>query len=345
MTRRDALRRDCRACASTLLPPVGRARRRPAIRTGDPLRRAVCAGGFPDTVARILAQRLDARLGQSVIIDTAWCERRVAGGRADLAPAAPTSSCHRRVEFSITADLLELTYDPKGISCRWRWSGAHRCSWRLSSSANDLKGFLEYVKSQPGKVNYGSYGIGARHHLTVEAMKTALGLAWARAVQGDRPAGAASSAARSMRCSPPIRRFRASSGWTRQVVATNAAQRSSLAPISRDLRAGARFDFAPIVVCSHWPERLRASFRSRREIVAVTSRRRDAADGDCRIDPVGAGPDDYAKAIATRMRMGPSIKAAGISKSSGQRRMYLEADRTIAVPRERVCAVLTIRKC
>jgi tripartite-type tricarboxylate transporter receptor subunit TctC len=41
---------------------------------------------------------------------------------------------------------------------------------------NTLKEFIDYVKSHPGQVNYGSSGVGSAHHLSMEAMKAALGL-------------------------------------------------------------------------------------------------------------------------------------------------------------------------
>jgi tripartite-type tricarboxylate transporter receptor subunit TctC len=36
---------------------------------------------------------------------------------------------------------------------------------------NDLKGFLDYVRKNPGKLNYGSAGNGTSHHLAGELFK------------------------------------------------------------------------------------------------------------------------------------------------------------------------------
>jgi tripartite-type tricarboxylate transporter receptor subunit TctC len=39
-----------------------------------------------------------------------------------------------------------------------------------------LKEFIDYVKARPGEINYGSSGVGSAHHLSMEAMKSALQL-------------------------------------------------------------------------------------------------------------------------------------------------------------------------
>jgi tripartite-type tricarboxylate transporter receptor subunit TctC len=41
---------------------------------------------------------------------------------------------------------------------------------------HSLKEFVDYVRAHPNEVNYGSSGVGSVHHISMEALKSALGL-------------------------------------------------------------------------------------------------------------------------------------------------------------------------
>lgn len=138
-------------------------------------------GGLPDTVARIVAQRLTERLGQTVVVENR------AGGNGGIAANAMTSSPADGYTFLVTdASMLSvnpllfksLPYDAKKdfqavalVARAPLFLAAHP-----SMPVTTLKEFVDYVKARPGQVNYGSSGIGSTHHLSMEAMKAALGL-------------------------------------------------------------------------------------------------------------------------------------------------------------------------
>ena len=324
MNRRDALRRTAALAAATLLPSVVRGQA-PAGYPNRAIRFVVpyAPGGFPDTVARILAQRLDARLGQSVVIDNR------PGANGGVAAGVLTSAPADGYQFLVTDGSMfsinpliyaKLTYDPKKdfVPVALVARASLFMALHPKVPVNDLKGFLDHVKAQPGKVNYGSSGIGSTHHLTVEAMKAALGLEMVhvpfKGTGQAVPALVGGQVEMLFSAYPSLQGF-VKDGRVK-LIATNAAQRSSLAP---DLPAISElvpgFDFAPIVgvlAPAGTPTGIIQKLGA--EIVAVTKLpevvQQMATAG---IDPVGAGPDDYAKAIADEnARMAPAIKAAGM---------------------------------
>jgi tripartite-type tricarboxylate transporter receptor subunit TctC len=139
------------------------------------------AGGLPDTVARIIAQKLTERLNQSVVVENR------PGGNGAVAASAITSSPADGYTFLVTDGSMmsvnpllfkQITYDPKKdfepvvlLARAPLFLASHP-----SLPATNLKEFVDYVKANPGKVNYGSSGVGSTHHLSMEAMKSALKL-------------------------------------------------------------------------------------------------------------------------------------------------------------------------
>ena len=100
-------------------------------------------------------------------------DRRGAGGRLHACWSSTPRCCRSARCSSASSPTIR-----RRISCRSRRWRARRC---FSRSAPDtpvrtLPEFIDYVKARPGQVNYGSAGIGSTHHLTMEAMKSALHL-------------------------------------------------------------------------------------------------------------------------------------------------------------------------
>ena len=135
-------------------------------------------GGSTDIVARIVAQKLGERLGQSIVI-----ENRGGGGgtigTAQLAKAAPdgyslgvASTSTHVVAPSVYA---KLDYDPvKDFApISLMAVSPYLLVVHPSLPAKTLTEFIALAKAQPGKFNYASAGIGSTTHLAMEMLKSA----------------------------------------------------------------------------------------------------------------------------------------------------------------------------
>ena len=139
------------------------------------------AGGLPDTVARIYAQRLGAALGQGVVVDNKPGANGVVAAQA-LATAPPDGYTFLVTDgsmFSINPAIYKsLSYDfkrdfiPVSLAAR----APLYLAVHPKTGVNSLQEFVAMARAKPGTLNYGSSGIGSSHHLTMEAMKTALGI-------------------------------------------------------------------------------------------------------------------------------------------------------------------------
>ncbi len=139
----------------------------------------VPAGGVTDTMARIVAQRLTEMWGQSVIVENRPGGNYGVGAQAvSRAPAdgltllvAPDST------FTANPSLFsKLSYDPKEFTpimvlCR----ASPVLAINPSVKAGNVKDLIALAKAQPGKLNYGSYGVGTYAHLSMEDLKQRTG--------------------------------------------------------------------------------------------------------------------------------------------------------------------------
>lgn len=325
--RRNAIR-GFAVCAIALtlgvLPVVGIAQA-PAGYPSKPIRFIVpyAAGGLPDTVARIVAKNLQERIGQSIVI-----ENRPGANGAVAAAALSTSPADGYTflvtdgsMFSINPKMYaKLGYDPSKDFAPVALIA--RAPLFLAANpvvpVNSFKEFIAYVKANPGKVNYGSSGIGSTHHLTMESLKTTMGLDLThvpfKGTGQSVPALVGGQVEVLWSAYPSLAGF-VKDGRVK-MLATNSDRRSPQAP---DVPAVAElipgFDFAPIVgilAPAGTPKGIIDRMAS--EVVALTklpeTQKAMAAAG---IEPVGGSSDDYAKAIASEnARMAKAIDAASI---------------------------------
>ena len=139
------------------------------------------AGGLPDTMARLVGQKMGESMGQQLVVEN----RPGAGGivgTTDVAKAAPDGYSllvADVAQIAINPHLFsKLPYDPlkelTGVSMMG--TSALYLVAHSSVPANNMKELIALIKTQPGKISYGSSGLGSIHHLAMEALKVGLGL-------------------------------------------------------------------------------------------------------------------------------------------------------------------------
>jgi tripartite-type tricarboxylate transporter receptor subunit TctC len=139
------------------------------------------AGGLPDTMARLVGQKVGESLGQQMVIENRGGAGGIVGTN-EVAKAAPdgyTLLVADVGQIAINPHLFsKLPYDPMkeltGVSLIG--TSALYLVAHPSLGANDMKELVALVRSQPGKVSYGSSGLGSIHHLAMEALKAGLKL-------------------------------------------------------------------------------------------------------------------------------------------------------------------------
>ena len=138
------------------------------------------AGGGTDAFLRPVAARLSQVLGQQFTVENLGG----AGGTVGAAAAAKTppdgytlfcgavhhtiaESLYTKLPYSLERDFVPITviaYIPNVVVVHPKYT-----------NINTFADFLNYVKQNPGKMNFGTAGNGTSHHLTVELFKQMTG--------------------------------------------------------------------------------------------------------------------------------------------------------------------------
>ena len=281
------------------------------------------AGGLPDTVARIFAQRLGDRLGQSVLVDNKPGANGVVA--AQVLASSPADGYTFLVTdgsmFSINPAIYKnLSYDfkrdfvPVSLAAR----APLYLAVHPKTGVNTLQEFVALAKAKPGTLNYGSSGIGSSHHLTMEAMKAALGIDVAHVpFKGSAqsvPALIGGQVDVAFSARPSLAGFVKDNRV--KLLATNASTRSGSepnVPAIAEIIPG--FDFAVIVgvlAATGTPPAAIERISAEIEKIAKTPEAIQVL-ANAGIDAVGSKPLDYGRAILDENdRLAKAIKIAGI---------------------------------
>ena len=139
------------------------------------------AGGLPDTVARIYAQRLTERLGQPVVVENKPGANGVLAVQAVITAPADgyTFLCTDGSSFSINPLIYKsISYEYKRdiVAAAFAARAPLYLAVHPKVGVTTFKELVALAKSKPGQLTYGSSGIGSTHHLSMEAIKSALNL-------------------------------------------------------------------------------------------------------------------------------------------------------------------------
>jgi tripartite-type tricarboxylate transporter receptor subunit TctC len=136
-------------------------------------------GGSNDVIARRLAQRLSTTLGQSVVVDN-----RAGGGSTVGAQHVATSPADGYTflfvsgSLATTAAVQKTPYDPvKAFDPVSRVATApFVIMTREGFPAKNVQELIAYAKQNPGKINYGSAGLGDSTQLATELFNNTAGI-------------------------------------------------------------------------------------------------------------------------------------------------------------------------
>ena len=136
------------------------------------------AGGSTDIVGRVVAQKLQERLGQTVVVEN----RAGAGGTIGADAAAKAAADGYTLSIGTTSThavavgaYSKLPYNPVRDFAPVSLVAItpYLLVVNPKTGAKSLKELVALAKASPGKLNYGSAGVGTTTHLATEMLKGA----------------------------------------------------------------------------------------------------------------------------------------------------------------------------
>jgi tripartite-type tricarboxylate transporter receptor subunit TctC len=138
-------------------------------------------GGITDNVTRMIAQKLQDELGQPIVIENKpGANSRIGADFVAKSPPDGYTIVTVIAAHAANASLYagKLPFDP--VKSFAPISLAVVAPLILTTNNNfppkDVRELIAYAKANPGKVNFGSSGIGAAAHLTTELFKQTAGI-------------------------------------------------------------------------------------------------------------------------------------------------------------------------
>jgi tripartite-type tricarboxylate transporter receptor subunit TctC len=151
------------------------------------------AGGPNDTIARLIGQYLSEQLGQAIVVE----DHVGAGGNIGMADVlgsapdgytigfvAPNNAINQTLYQNIPFDFVRDSTPIAGTMAL-----ANVMEENLEFPAKTLAEFIALAKTEPGKINFGSGGVGTSPHMSGELLQAMTGIKLTHvAYRGSAPA-------------------------------------------------------------------------------------------------------------------------------------------------------------
>jgi tripartite-type tricarboxylate transporter receptor subunit TctC len=148
-----------------------------------PIRSIMTVAGGADIIARLVAQGLTASLGQPVVVESQAGAGGAIGAEA-VARAAPdgytimltSASALVMNRFLSKSAHLDPLKDFSPITKAFETVAVVVTS--PAQPFSSIREMIDYAKRNPGKLSYGTSGVGTTHHLSGESIRLLTGIDW-----------------------------------------------------------------------------------------------------------------------------------------------------------------------
>ena len=137
--------------------------------------------GITDSVTRIVTQKLEGALGQPVVVENKPGANSIVGVEAVSRSAADGYTALTVIAAHAANATLyagKLPFDPVKSFAPVSLVGIAPLILVVNNDfpARDVKELVQYARANPGKVSFGSSGVGSAAHLTTELLKQTAGI-------------------------------------------------------------------------------------------------------------------------------------------------------------------------